>query len=323
MVDDETINKVRSIFFPNAHSATQRVIENGKRFVYYTNAETANSILRGKKIWLRNVTTMNDYMEVAHGFDCLNEAYKQQDLRTKFTSLIDGCFEGLTKEVEDMFNAWLPTIRTETYIACLSEHVAEEDEHGRLSMWRAYGGRSGVALVMKGDVLFSKSDVLGAYSSPVGYMNSKLVREQFETVINNIENSIEYVRGMGRDALKNTIFGMMHFAVLCTKHPGFHEEREWRIISSPKIYGTGILESSIEVVRGIPQDVYKISLAKDYPEHNLTGLALPNLLDRIIIGPTEFPSTIRRAFISLLTTAGVADPASKVFVSDIPLRNLD
>ena len=58
-------------------------------------------------------------------------------------------------------------MRTDTYLTCVSEHKAEEDTLGRLSMWRAYyGGTNGVALVM--DIAAFQapgpSDVLNIYT---------------------------------------------------------------------------------------------------------------------------------------------------------------
>ncbi len=37
------------------------------RFVHYTSAEAALSIIRSKRIWMRNTTCMSDYREVKHG----------------------------------------------------------------------------------------------------------------------------------------------------------------------------------------------------------------------------------------------------------------
>jgi len=145
---------------------TREVIAAGGRFAYYTTADTATSVLRNRQIWMRSTTTMNDYMEVEHGFECLNAAYKGEPGNGLNTAL-DACFPGLAEDLKNYFNAWLPGIRRDTYMTCVSEHSAEEDQHGRLSMWRAYGGQTGVALVLNGAVMFSESDALGAYSSPV------------------------------------------------------------------------------------------------------------------------------------------------------------
>jgi hypothetical protein len=87
------------------------------------------------------------------------------------------------------------------------------------------------------------------------------------------------------------------------------------------MYPSVLLLSSVEIVRGMPQTVLKIDL-QDHPDRGLTGLALPTLLNRIIIGPCEFPLVVVKAFGKLLTDAGVPEPGSKIFVSGIPLRHL-
>jgi hypothetical protein len=65
--------------------------------------------------------------------------------------------------------------------------------------------------------------------------------------------------------------------------------------------------------------VCKIPLS-DVPNEGLTGLEIPSLVDRIIIGPTEYPNVIREAFTTELTRAGMNDTAQRIVVSDIPLR---
>ncbi len=45
------------------------------------------------------------------------------------------------------------------------------------------------------------------------------------------------------------------------------------------------------------------------------------LLDRVIIGPTDYPDVVRKAYIQKLDDLNVPDPEHKVFASEIPLRN--
>jgi hypothetical protein len=49
-------------------------------------------------------------------------------------------------------------------------------------------------------------------------------------------------------------------------------------------------------------------------------IEIPSLINRIIIGPTQYPWAMWKAFVTLLSEAGVENAASKVFTSDIPLR---
>lgn len=311
--------QLKHIFFPRLAQKTREVLASGGRFVYYTTADTATSILRNRQFWMRNTTTMNDYMEVEHGFECLNFAYKAKP-GDSFNSAIDSCFAGLSEEVKNYFNAWLPDIRQGTYITCMSEHSYEEDQNGRLSMWRAYGAQAGIALVINGGILFSQSDALGAYSSPVSYLTQEAFAAGFVEIVKNIEREADYIKTLDREQVKNILFNLLRFTVLCTKHPGFHEEREWRIVASPAMHHSKFLIPTVEIIKGIPQTVLKVDL-QNHPEQGLNGLSLPEILDHIIIGPCEFPQIILEAFRKLLVEAGVSDPDSMLVVSDIPLRN--
>jgi hypothetical protein len=186
-------------------------------------------------------------------------------------------------------------------------------------MWRAYGGNSGVALVMNSSAFVRPSDVLKAYTSPVAYLSEQGFETEFCKVAEALETHGDFVRGLGKDAALATLFDALRYSVLCTKHPGFHEEREWRIIYQPKYENSRWMKREIVQIRGVPQPIYKIPL-KDIPEENFSGIRIPDLLDRIIIGPTQYPSAMKEAFSVLLEDAGVSDAASKIFISDIPLR---
>lgn len=313
-------DRLSHIFFPHIESKKLEVMSAGCRFVYYTTADTATKILESKQIWLRNAAVMNDYSEVQYGFQCLNEAYKTEP-GNNFNTALNTCFQGLADEVRDLFNGWLPIISGDTYVTCLSQHLSEEDQHGRLSMWRAYGCGTGVALVINGAVMFSNTHVLQVFSSPVAYEQRHIVAERLNKIAKNISNDVDFLIGAGRDEVKKAVFNMFLFGILCTKHPGFHEEREWRAIASPQIWPTPHCTFAIEVIHGTPQRVLKLDL-KNHPEQDLVGLAISELIDRIIIGPCQFPSIIRAAFVELLQEAGVPDADKKVVVSDIPLRQM-
>jgi hypothetical protein len=58
----------------------------------------------------------------------------------------------------------------------------------------------------------------------------------FISIAQSIASETEYIRSLDRDTVKNLAFNMLRFAVLCTKHPGFHEEREWRVVASPAMH---------------------------------------------------------------------------------------
>lgn len=313
--------RLESVFFHYAQARISEARAKGTRFVYYTNADVAISILSRCEIWMRNASVMNDFSEISHGMDCLTAAYHGAS-GDVLNRALDAAHPGLSKEVAVFFDSWSPAIRLDTYMTCLSEHRGgDEDLRGRLAMWRAYGGTTGVAIVMKGAAMFSPSNALDVLSSPVFYGDSAAFAGEFMKVAKRVEAEVDFLKLWDRDSIKNAVFQTLRFAVLCTKHPGFADELEWRVIGSPTMHPSRRVSSVVEVVRGVPQIVLKIKL-ENVPEEGLVGLAPPELIDRIIIGPCEFPFVTHAAFYRLLTDLKVPDPQKKIFRSDIPLRHI-
>jgi len=128
------------IFHPHATRCRERVIKNKVRFVHYTSAANALSIIKTKRIWMRNTTCMTDYREVQHGLDALNRYFNIEAHREAFATALNDCFPGSADEVFGLFNRWWQNTQLQTYVTSISEHDDREDFHGRLSMWRAFGG---------------------------------------------------------------------------------------------------------------------------------------------------------------------------------------
>lgn len=67
--------RLSAILTPEAHSRLKSVEQaDGVRFVHYTTAEVAVSIIKNRGIWMRNAFVMNDYSEVRYGMDCFPSA---------------------------------------------------------------------------------------------------------------------------------------------------------------------------------------------------------------------------------------------------------
>lgn len=300
--------KLWRIFQPQAFERINAALDDMRptRFVHYTNAEAAMSILRGKEVWMRKAICMNDYTEVQHGLDCLYEAYKSSELK----SVLETLFSGFATEMESLFNGWTPAILWHTYLTCLSEHLDDENDYGRLSMWRAYGENTGIALVLNGkQVLDAPEPIEAIYTVPVDYSDGQKFEAQLKAVVEDIKANAEFIRSMGKEEIKGYVFQMLKFAAVCTKHPGFNEEKEWRIVYFPQIENTLEIRKEIKTIGGHPQPIFKIPIKN-----------LPALLERIIIGPTQHATSIWEAFVDTLISAGVENPTSKVIISNIPLR---
>ncbi|WP_415910103.1 DUF2971 domain-containing protein [Oleiharenicola sp. Vm1] len=315
------IERMDEIFFPNLASAMKKASAGGFRLAYYTTAETAMRILANQEVWLRNTAVMNDYMEVQHGMRCLHEAWQKSDGAKRVKSLLEELHAGAVARLESTYNSWHTKIQSDTFIACVSEHQASENDHGRLSMWRAYGGKAGVAFVFKPDFLSQETNAIGAYSHPVSYLDGSNFAVGLNALADRMEQAKPFLKNRTGDEMHNIAFSLLLWSAIATKHPGFAEEREWRVVAVPSMWKSEIMRQTVEVVRGIPQPVLKLPL-RNFPAHNIWSLAIPELLDRIVIGPCDNPRILARAFSELLSQAGVKDVAEKITSSGIPLRHL-
>lgn len=306
------------VFHPYAVKQIKRVQDEGVRFVHYTTADAAFSILKNAEVWMRSSSCMVDFREVEYGLECWDGAYRSK-MGGELRASLDGMFDGFSDEFQDLFEGWDPHLRRDTYLTCFSEQDRSEDEHGRLSMWRAFGAGVRVALVFNNKPFMSSSNALSVYSSPVAYLSPKQFDAEFATLAGGIATNSKLLMAQGKDSVMAHLFQVFRYTAMCTKHPGFREEREWRIMYSPSFESSTRVVSGIQIIGGVPQRIYKIPL-RDFPEDGLEGVEVPKLLERIIIGPTQYPQAVFDAFRQLLTDVGVQDPARKIRISDIPLR---
>lgn len=325
---DEPQKKVAGIFFPYAMREIARVRDNNVRFVHYTSADAALKILRSERLFLRNSSLMNDFSEVLHGLACLKKAYAgPQGDRLK--QALRQVQSDLPEILESNFDGQVGDLLSETYLASVSEHGdGHEEKFGRLSMWRAYAPRDGIAFVLNNTPFVSESSALGAFTSPVAYLMPDEFLPTFEEVVIQIERNVEWLKHLGGQVVHDMLQSAFRVAALSTKHPSFREEREWRIIYTPRLLAqAGLLKqdqadrvpTDILPLAGVPQRVYAIPF-KDHPDDGLVGVTLPDLLDRILIGPTRDGYVIAQAFIDELTRLQVPAPESKVIVTGVPLR---
>ncbi|WP_343501600.1 MULTISPECIES: DUF2971 domain-containing protein [Roseobacteraceae] len=312
---DEATIKFNQIFQPGLIEDTLAVVNENKRFVYYTSADTAMKVLRNQELWFRNVTVMNDYSEVSYGLGLIRSVFSGQE-GARFRTAVEDIYPGTIEKAEELIAGWEHDWKFETYIACVSVHNSEEDRQGRLSMWRAYGD---IALVVNNSPMMAVTDLLAVFSIPVLYLSERDLSAYLSKVTDSILINRTYLSGLGQETLVAYIHQMLFRFAIATKHPGFGEEKEWRLYYRPTERVSPAMTEETVVLAGIPQKIFKLHLAND-PDNGLHAADIPSLLDRIIIGPTEFPYVSYKAFETALAELGVEDAAAKVVLSDIPLR---
>ncbi len=312
--------------FQSRMQAVADKLRNGSHhLVHYTSGENALNIINRREFWLRNVRCMNDYREVDHGIETLIQILSRENgaaRRERLIAAIDRIAPGVAKKAIDDFDAWSHTLRNQTYIGCLSL-IPVDDNLGRLSMWRAYcPNDAGVALVMKATPFLAETDILNAYSIPVSYLSNEEFSADIDQTISLVESQVASLKPIPEekwDDLKSNILWLFISIALGLKHPAFAEEEEWRVFFIPTMFPSGTIIEGVTSVRGIPQIVQKIPLLNDESK-GLHGADIPSLIERVIVGPTEYPLVIRDALSAALFGAGVENPDAKIFFSNIPLR---
>jgi hypothetical protein len=318
----ETANKFESIFQPYAARRRKQVVESNTRLVHYTSAASGIEIIKTKRLWMRGTTCMSDFREVQHGFDILNRFFSNEANMQLFESALDGCLTGqggVGMEAIALFNRQWSDIRSQTYVACISEHRDHEDVHGRLSMWRAFGSGARVALVFRLPLTLMVALPLNVLLNPVAYFTEQEVETEMKWAIESIRAEQQFLRGYDRSAILGMAFTTLMAAVVSLKHEGFAEEAEWRAIYSPARTPSRLICSDTVVIDGVPQVIYKLPFDKTVsPE--IVPLDIASVLDRVIIGPTQYAEAMKQAFVSVLQGVGITDAEDRVVVSGIPIR---
>ncbi len=297
--------EIFALFHPHAADRRAKV----DRFAYYTRAETALSIVQNETIWMRKTTCMNDFRELTFGRECLLDQLTFN--RRNFTQALDTTFPGLAEDVIADFQQSSIEMMDDTYIACVSEHSESEDSLGRLSMWRAYGGPTGVALVFNKEAADLQD--LPYYASPVLYTDAQSFGGEFNRVVDGLVTSRQLLASVNREFARRALVFVLQSALASIKHRGFEEEREWRIIYNPQFHTQDGLAPIVKSINGVPQLIYQIALQKGKSRYSLL-----DYIDRLIVGPTQYPNEIAQALKLALNEKDAG--RIPVVVSDIPLR---
>jgi hypothetical protein len=197
---------------------------------HYTTIETIERIITSKEVWFSNPLYMSDYQEVSFGLlesDRLlsanarvAEALGTPDRSAKF-------FAAYNSYRQEYIDKHLP----DTYVFCLSEHD-REDRDGLLSMWRGYGGNgNGAAIVFDTSAL----NVLPGSPLVIAKVEYATTVERLDWISRKLETFASLLGGMNLQDDKlflaaHALFHRFKQFALFTKHKGFEEEKEWRIV---------------------------------------------------------------------------------------------
>jgi hypothetical protein len=288
---------------------------------HYTSIRALEKILRDDEIWFSNPLFMNDLEEMRFGFNVgfdkvmsspiVNQASGSDERAAEIRRIFLHYYQQY--DAEHAFNV---------YVFCASRHDPEDND-GRLSMWRAYGGNGAGA-----SIVFNTASLGEVVDSPliiakVRYASPSERSEHIESILEQW-GKIVASHEIASDKLylvTYRLFYLIELFALTTKHRGFVEEEEWRIIYMPDRDTKKLLTDRFDYDisgRGVEPKL-KLKLTT-LPEGLGTGLSLATLLDRIILGPSISTTLARKSIVRMLEKVHKAEFVNRVFSSSIPLR---
>lgn len=141
------VNKILDgIFNVDYYPRVQNLKDSDLKLAHYISASVALEIIKNKEIWLNNVRNMNDYQEVSTGKNLLTKTFNETEEGKRLKSILNQISGKISEELIVRYNSVFEDL-DKTYAFCLTEHKKDDDKYGKLSMWRAYASKNGVALV--------------------------------------------------------------------------------------------------------------------------------------------------------------------------------
>jgi Protein of unknown function (DUF2971) len=288
---------------------------------HYTSIEALEGILKNDTVWFSNPLFMNDFQEVRFG---VNEA-----LRLFLSSSeVEGAAETserhllLKNSFDNYYNQFAEKHAIDTYVFSLSKHDPENDD-GRLSMWRGYGANGNGACLV-----FDSGKVPALQGSPLVF--AKVHYATGQARVDQISKYIlDFCEILKANEIPNDKLGLAVYFLferiklfaLFTKHCGFSEEQEWRIVYLPDRDTKKSLTPMIDYLisaRGIePKLKYKFS---HLVEETGSQISLSTIIDRIILGPTTSTPLAKAMIEKMLDKINRPELKSKLRASTIPFR---
>lgn len=322
------------------------VAEEYAELYHYTNAEGLHGIITEQCLRATNIAFLNDAEERIHYFEkqmplvldrAIRSVFDEQSKVPEYQANIEQN-GGYEKVVTDLKNNLATRIRevsysiNEPYVTsfCITNdpNIARD---GLLSQWRAYGTDGGYAIIFNSNDLEAllKEEVekymylpslLGEINYHGGKSSDELMHDEIQKSEILLKNIIKNFLKSKEDKELAEIEKVINQLACLTKHWGFHEEREVRIVA---IRGT---ETFVQRLRdgGVTRPVRPVH------HHPRNGVLVPYIrlfegitspLDKklpikaVIIGPHPDREKRARAVDLLLKQYGID---AEVWASDIP-----
>lgn len=289
---------------------------------HYTSVATLEKIVSTDQVWLSNPLYMNDLEELRYGMNAGADEFRSSlHLAEVCQSSEKHAF--LIKKFDDLLANFDSNHVLDTYIMCLCEHTPGRND-GLLSMWRGYGANgNGVAIV------FDTAKINPNESSPfiVGKVKYQRHPERLEWIDKKLSEIAQALAttNLTDDDLSfaaHAFIERLKIFALFTKHDGFSEEQEWRIVYMSERDPQGLMKPMFSyaiTARGVEPKL-KLEFSK-VSQVLGSGISLESLVDLIILGPSISSVLSENSVRRMLRVAGQEDLAILVTASSIPYRS--
>ncbi len=288
---------------------------------HYTSISNLEKILQADEVWFSNPLFMNDLEEVRFG------VLRGVDLVLASPQIREACkstsrIQLFTESFHHYFQRFENEHAFDTYVFCLSEHD-RNDYDGLLSMWRGYGGNgSGAAIV------FDTGRLNVVENTPL--IISKVHYGSAEDRIAWLEGTLDKCCKVLRkteipdDKLylaAHALFERIKVFALFSKHRGFAEEREWRVVYVRDRDQADKFAPMFHYWIG-PRGVEPKLRFKIAPIQGLTSddLSLSKIVERIILGPSLSSPLARTAVLRMIERLDKPALKERIYASTIPFR---
>lgn len=290
---------------------------------HYTSIATLEGIMKNDEIWLSNPLFMNDMEELRFGLLEAAKAFLQHrgiesacgGPGERYNALCDAFMQLHDKlSGDDAFD---------TYCICFCEHDREKDADGLLSMWRGYGANgSGAAIVFdtaKFDEVEASPLILDKVQYATREQRLRWIHDKLD-LFASILKRLDVPTSMFYLSVHSLLMRFQLFA-LFTKHDGFREEQEWRLVyvkdRDRECKLNNMFHYHIRGDRIEPKLKFKIG-----PIEGVTSssVRLQNIVDQIILGPSVSTPLSMAAVQRMLKILKKDELIDKVRGSSTPYR---
>jgi hypothetical protein len=266
---------------------------------HYTSIATLERIAQTGEIWFSNPLYMNDVDELRYGMNLGLHAVRSH------AGLREACppahYNALLDAFDALYTAFDGESAFDVYVFSCSEHDDDIGDDGLLSMWRGYGGDgNGVAIVFDmAPLLVPRSPLLVRQVQYLSYEASEAwIARKLQQFANALQRAGGPVGSMTSAAA--ALFERIKLFALFTKHRGFHEEREWRVVYLREHDRQGVLTQQLHYAIGGRGIEPRLRFTTDTIAGEDAPSALDRMVRRIILGPVLATPLALRSVVRML-----------------------